>query len=132
MSGGRWNAKGSPMVYCATNISLAVLETIVHFNAAGLPLNRFLVRIDVPDEVWSRAVLLKPHDHVGWDAEPAGKTSIDWGAAWLASRASALAFVPSVITPEECNCLINPCHADVAQLKASKLRRWIYDARIKG
>lgn len=28
MSGGRWNSKGTPVVYCATNIALATLETV--------------------------------------------------------------------------------------------------------
>ena len=41
-----------PVVYAAATASLAALETIVHFGAAGLPLNRFLVRIDVPDDLW--------------------------------------------------------------------------------
>jgi RES domain-containing protein len=118
------------MVYAATNIALAALETIVHFNAASLPLNRYLVQIDVPDDVWNRALTMKPNAHVGWDALPAGKTSIDWGTAWIAGGDCALAFVPSVIAPEEFNCLINPRHADVARLKATKRRKWIYDARL--
>jgi len=131
LSAGRWNAKGTPMVYAATNVSLAVLETIVHFNAASLPLNRFLVRIDVPADLWRQAIALEPAAHVGWDAVPAGKASIDWGTAWSAGGASALAFVPSVVAPEELNCLINPRHGDTARLKATKLRKWIYDTRLK-
>lgn len=52
-SGGRWNRVGRPAVYAASTIALACLETVVHLNAGGLPLNRFLVRIDVPDTIWT-------------------------------------------------------------------------------
>ena len=51
-SPGRWNNTGEAVLYTAPTISLAVLETAAHINDAGLPLNRYLVQIDVPDEVW--------------------------------------------------------------------------------
>jgi len=38
--------------------------------------------------------------------------------------------VPSVIAPEAFNVLINPAHPDIAGVKAQKLRRWLYDARL--
>jgi RES domain-containing protein len=131
-SGGRWNAKGTALVYCATNISLAALETIVHFSSDALPLNRYLVRIDVPEEIWNQAVILDPSKLGGWDALPAGKSSVDWGQKWIKSGASALAIVPSVVVPEDVNCLINPQHADVAKITSTTLRKWLYDGRIKG
>ena len=46
-TGGRWNRPGNPVVYCASTIALAALETVVHLNTKTLPLNRFLVRIEV-------------------------------------------------------------------------------------
>jgi RES domain-containing protein len=39
-TGGRWNAVGIPMVYTSLSRALASLETVVHLNAGGLPLNR--------------------------------------------------------------------------------------------
>lgn len=52
LTGGRWNRKGTPVVYTASTPSLACLEAVVHLGASALPLNRFLVRIDVPDDVF--------------------------------------------------------------------------------
>ncbi len=130
-SGGRWNRPGRPVVYSATSIALACLETVVHLNAAGLPLNRFLVRIEIPDDVWaareSRLVGALP---LGWTAVPEGKVSLDIGDRWLQSATSALLVVPSVIVPEEFNVLINPQHADVLKIKAEKVRPWFYDGRL--
>ena len=45
---GRWNKKGESVLYTATSVALATLETVVHVNPTGLPLNKFLVQIVVP------------------------------------------------------------------------------------
>lgn len=130
-TGGRWNERGTPVVYTSTNRALAALETVVHLNAGGLPLNRYLVEIIIPDDVWGSA---QACDHktapVGWDAEPASKTLSDYGMTWLRSNASLLLRVPSVIVPEEQNVLINPRHPDLAKITTRKVRKWIYDPRM--
>lgn len=130
-TGGRWNAKGNPLLYTSESRALACLETIVHLNSGGLPFNRYLVRIDIPDKVWAAAQVQTPGSlPVGWDAEPAGMVSIDFGNAWLAACGSCLLVVPSIIVPEENNVLINPAHPDHAALKLTKLRKWTYDPRL--
>ena len=130
-TGGRWNEKGVPVVYASESRALACLEAVVHLNAGGLPLNRYLVAVTIPDEIWARARRESASSlAVGWDAEPAGRTSIAFGTGWLRSGASALLVVPSVIVPEECNILINPGHPASAGIAAAKLRRWLYDPRL--
>jgi RES domain-containing protein len=130
-SGGRWNRPKTAMVYASRTRALACLETVVHLGGARpLPLNRYLVEILVPIAVWqARAVW--PSIPVGWDAEPAGKVSLDLGTDWAAAGATALAEVPSVIVPEEHSILINPQHPDAALLTAKKIRKWTYDMRLK-
>ncbi len=54
-TGGRWNEKGAAVVYASENRALACLETMVHLNAGGLPLNRYLVAVTIPDDVWTKA-----------------------------------------------------------------------------
>ena len=124
--GGRWNERGTPAVYTSASIALACLETLVHLGASGLPLNRYLVRIDVDDAVWAERRTLSPSSletlPVGWDALPYGRVSVEAGQQWLAGGASALLAVPSVVVPEEFNILINPRHADAAKLRATKVR----------
>lgn len=131
-SGGRWNRPGMPVLYTASNIALACLETIVHLSGGGLPLNRYLVRIDVPDDVWRSArVLSAATAPVGWDAIPAAKASLDAGDRWLSGpNEPALLSIPSVVVPEEANVLINPAHRDAKRITATKLRRWSYDVRV--
>jgi RES domain-containing protein len=129
LSGGRWNRPGNAVLYCAGNISLAVLETFIHLKAGGLPLNRYLVEFSIPDALWADAIAL-PAPPVGWDAIPTGKVSLDVGDAWLKSNRSALMIVPSVIVAEESNVLINPLHPDTRQVAARKVRKWSYDPRL--
>ena len=118
------------MVYTSVNRALAALETIVHLNAGGLPLNRYLIEITIPDDVWSAAEVIDAASApVGWDAEPASKTSSGFGTRWARSNASLLLLVPSVIVTEESNALINPRHPDIVKVTARKVRKWLYDPR---
>ena len=130
-TGGRWNAVAHAVVYTSITRALACLETVVHLNASGFPLNRYLVEVLVPNAVWAAA---RREDAttvpVGWDAEPASLTSIDFGTGWIAGVSSALLVLPSVIVPEEFNVLINPTHPDAAGITARKVRKWTYDPRL--
>jgi RES domain-containing protein len=131
ITGGRWNRKGVPMIYASTSIALACLETLVHLGGGdSLPLNRYLIRIDVPEGLWNTRTLFDPAAHVGWDAEPPGLVSLDWGTQWAQPARTPLADVPSIVVPEESNVLINSRHADVARLAVLKVRKWTYDPRL--
>jgi RES domain-containing protein len=131
ITGGRWNAKDVPTVYTSLTQSLACLETVVHLGAVGLPLNRYLVKIEVADSVWSQVETVDPAVlAVGWDAEPPARVSIEFGTTWLNSMRSPLLSVPSVIVRDECNVLINPRHPLSAGITAAKIRKWLYDPRL--
>ena len=132
ITGGRWNEVGVPMVYAASSRALACLETIVPLNGGGLPLNRYLVEIVIPDDLMASA---ETHDPmtlaVGWDAEPPGRVSIGMGSRWIRSMRSTVLVIPSVIVPEEQNALINPTHPDAARISFHKRRKWLYDPRLR-
>ncbi len=130
-TGGRWNRKGMSAVYTSSNIALACLETLVHLGAASLPLNRYLVRIDIPPNVWAKRMELSPSDvPVGWDAEPAGMASLDVGDLWLKAQKHPILVIPSVIVPEERNVIINPDHSLSQGIHAQVIRKWLYDQRL--
>jgi RES domain-containing protein len=130
-TGGRWNEAGYPLVYTSETQALACLETVVHLNAGGLPLNRYLVSITIPPPVWAAARTETPGSlPVGWDADPSGRASIQFGTTWIRSMVSALLRVPSVIVPDEYNVLINPLHPDCRTITAVKIRKWLYDPRL--
>jgi RES domain-containing protein len=129
--GGRWNRIGTPALYASESIALACLETVAHLGVGDLPLNRYLVQIEIPEALWVAAEHFAPATHVGWDAIPSGKVSLDFGDAWAVQRRSLLLIVPSVIVPEERNFVINPRHPDSSQLRALKRRRFTYEAILR-
>jgi RES domain-containing protein len=133
ISGGRWNRKGVPVIYTASSVALAALETIVHTDTGAWPLNRYVLEIAIPDTLWASAENIEQQGTLPtvWDAQPAPKETLDFGDSWLVSRRSALLIVPSVIVPQETNILINPNHPDAGQIKIIKTTKFVYDGRIR-
>lgn len=126
---GRWNDEGQPVVYAAPSVSLAVLEAAAHLPDAGLPMNRFLLQIEVADTDWdARTQLRNDNLPAGWSAIPAGQASVAMGAAWLEAASTLLLSAPSVIVPEEHIALINPRHPNARRLTAQVVRRFDYNA----
>lgn len=125
---GRWNEAGQAVVYAAPSISLAVLETAAHVDDAGLPLNRYVVRIEVPPGVWRSRIELDPATlPPTWNAIPSGSTSAQVGSSWLKGVQSALLLVPSVIVPEERVVLINPLHSLASKISSRVERLFDYN-----
>ncbi len=52
ISGGRWNAPGTPLIYTSSSISLAILEAQVHLD--NRLLSKFpalsIILLEIPDE----------------------------------------------------------------------------------
>jgi RES domain-containing protein len=116
------------MLYAAPTVALATLETAAHVNPAGLPMNKFLVRLTVPAATWAaREELDVAKLGPAWKAIPAGATSVNAGSAWLRSGRTALLLVPSVIAPEERCVLVNPAHPDAKGITAAVARAIEYD-----
>jgi RES domain-containing protein len=86
------------------------------------------VEVTIPDALWASAQMASAVSlPVGWDAEPAGRASIEFGADSIHSSTDALLVVPSLIVPEELNVLMNPQHPDRARITAAKVRKLLYE-----
>ena len=130
---GRWNAIGEAVLYAAPTIAMAVLETAAHIDDAGLPQNRFVVRIDVPEKMWRARITLGVDAlPVTWTAIPAGSASVGVGSRWIREGASVLLEVPSVIVPEETVVALNATHPEIERLKATVVRRFDYPRLFRG
>jgi RES domain-containing protein len=126
--GGRWNHKGTPLVYAASSVSLALVEALVHSNM--LPRNMVLVAYDVPDaplpRTWLPASL--PDD---WAHYPFPASTQDLGTAWAAGGAETAIMVPSAVVPLEMNWLLNPRHRAMAKVRAIVLGPFSFDPRLR-
>ena len=117
--GGRWNNPGTPLIYAATHVSLALLEQLVHLGPERLPATLRAFMIDVPDDT--------PPETATSGAEDMTECR-RYGDEWAASRRSAALIVASVIVPSsldpgeiataERNVLLNPKHASAGTWRA--------------
>ena len=103
---GRWHTTGRRIVYCASQLSLAALESLVHIKRSNKlqPFTHY--ELEVPDGLVVNSVDL-PAD---WKTNVVATQA--FGDQWLAARTSALLRVPSVIVDAEFNVLLNPEHPD--------------------
>jgi RES domain-containing protein len=130
--GGRWNSRGTPMVYCSSSLALAAIELFVHLEPAQAPADLVSIsatlpegepgcalnHADLPDEWWTDDVLT------------AERSTRDLGDEWIRSAASLAMSVPSVPIRAEWNVLVNPLHPRVAELKIDPPQRFAFDARM--
>ncbi len=126
--GSRWNPKGTPMVYTACSLSLAALETLVHFSVDTAPLDYLALTIRVPDDGVER--LADAQLPVDWNAMPAPAACRAVGADWVARGESLGLVVPSVVVPSEENLLLNPLHPNFAKVALEKQEPFLFDRRL--
>lgn len=129
-NGARWNRRGQPVLYFATNPSLARLEMANHIPSPRLvPVNYVLAQywLDAAAVVEELSQPLPPD----WDVYPYPASSQLIGGDWLASRRSLGLLVPSVADPMKVDhCMVvNPLHSDISMLKYKKHTPEPYNTR---
>ena len=125
--GGRWNPVGTPAVYAAASVSLAMLETLVH--SSMLPKGYFIMKLEVPfTDIKSISSDRLP---AGWDDWADQAVAQSFGVDHLFKKRSFGLLIPSVVVPEESNLVLNPGHASIRSVVVSTLRSLCFDPRLK-
>lgn len=127
--GGRWNPRGTQVVYLGGTLSLAALETFVHLAPEDARLALVAIEVVVPESVKFTELPTKalPPD---WRNEPPPHATQAIGLDWTRRNEAALLRVPSVIVPREFNYLLNPNHRDFAKLKIRPPIPFGFDSRM--
>jgi RES domain-containing protein len=127
---GRWNEKGVALVYCASTLSLAALECLVHVEATTLPDDLVSIEASLPRGTHTKELLhgALPPD---WRDYPAPAALQALGSAWVQGLESVALWVPSAVIPSERNLLINPAHPDFAKLPRAAPEPFRFDARLR-
>lgn len=126
--GGRWNRKGSSVLYTSENVSLAALEMLVHVELQNLPKNLQILVLKISDEVSIRHIDIKDLPK-NWRDYPAPGKLAEIGTAWLEKKESLILKVPSVVIAQERNVLINPNHPEFENVKIDKISDFEFDDR---
>jgi RES domain-containing protein len=125
--GGRWNHKGTPVIYTAASRALCALEVLA--NADELGDDYISISIEIPDtlSITSMSVADLP---TGWDSNPSLDATRDSGTAWANGLATVVLSVPSAVIPRERNYVLNPAHPDFARIKVSGPEPFYFDDRL--
>jgi RES domain-containing protein len=127
--GGRWNERGTTVVYLGGTLSLAALETFVHLSAADANLEFVSIEAVIPEEV-RISRLPRGRLPANWRTEPPPAETKAIGSGWARGGETLLLQVPSVIVPRESNYLLNPLHPDFPRVKILPPEAFGFDWRM--
>ena len=129
MFGGRWNRRGTRVVYTSSSLSLAALETLAHFDEEEAPDTLVAIPADMPDDVPITRVKLSELV-ANWRATPPPESLAETGTRWAVARHSLVLAVPSAIIPEDLNYLLNPLHAQFKRIRVGRPKPFSFDPRL--
>jgi RES domain-containing protein len=126
--GGRWNSKGTAIIYVSEHESLAALELLVHLTPFS-PSDRYLsFRLEWEDKLTEYFPV--KNLPANWNAEPPTFQTMQVGDEWARAGKSVALAVPSVLSTVEMNFLLNPNHPDFKKVKISKPLEYRFDSRL--
>jgi len=130
---GRWNEKGTPIVYTSASPSLAALETLVHFDPdlePALTLVEIEISAAASIEECADPSRLTPR----WREIPGPTELRVFGTRWAREGRSVGLRVPSAVlgTPitVESNYLLNPAHPDMRAIQVVGRWPFAFDPRL--
>lgn len=125
--GGRWNRKGSPVLYTGESKEIALLEIIVHTPPALIPALDILT-IEIPENSIIEIGLKDVPDN--WTNYPAPEILAEIAENWIDSNKSIALKVPSCIIHTSHNYILNCRHPEYKKVKIRDQRRFQFDRRL--
>ena len=104
--GGRWNSKGTYMLYCSENSSLAYLESLVHFDKLLKPPKLYIIEIDIAND--DSVYILPDTDYPDNWIKLSLLENKQLGDKWMSERKWLGIKLRSAINSFEYNYLLNP------------------------
>ena len=125
--GGRWNKKGSPVLYTGESKEIALLELIVHTPIAVVPALDILT-LTIPDESIFEIELKDLPDN--WANDPVPSILAEIAEEWIASNKSIALKVPSCVIHSSRNYILNCRHPEYHQVKVIEQVGFHFDRRL--
>ncbi len=128
LAGGRWNNKGTALVYTGQTIALCMTEVAVHISFGIIPLDYELITLEIPDK---EIIELKKSDlPPDWKSLPNSYTTQTIGDDFVKKGEFLILKVPSAVVQGECNYLINPLHPKIKKIRIKKTEPFSFDQRL--
>lgn len=129
IAGGRWNSKGTAMVYTSESRALCTTEIAVHTPLGILPLDYVIIAIEIPNTLQVQEI--KPHAlPEDWKSLPHSHSTQELGDAFVSNYKFAVLKVPSAVVQGEYNYLLNPAHRDFKKIKVKLIEPFDFDERL--
>ena len=127
--GGRWNSKGTRMLYAADSRALAKLEVAVNMPLNKLPKNYYMTALILPDHLISDYDVnaLKGKD---WKNNPPIKFTQTEGDEFIVSGNTMAMKVPSSVVEGDYNYVLNPEHKDADKIEIVSSEKFNFDMRL--
>jgi RES domain-containing protein len=126
--GGRWNRKGTPVIYTAASRALCALEILA--NANELASDYIVTPIELLDDL--AVITLTAEDlPAGWSSVQPLTGTADIGTSWAERLQSSVLAVPSALIAQEQNYILNPCHPDFSRIDFLSPEPFHFDDRLR-
>lgn len=129
IAGGRWNSKGTSLLYTAQSRALCSVEIAVHVPFGVLPKNFKLLRIEFPDSAKVKTFSSEklPSD---WKENPHPNSTQQIGDEFAQANEYLVLKVPSAVVQGDFNYLLNPNHSDFEKVKIVDIELFEFDSRL--
>ncbi|HZJ20385.1 MAG TPA: RES domain-containing protein [Pricia sp.] len=129
--GGRWNHKGTRVVYTAASRALAMAETAVQPNFDILPDKYHIAEIEVPDDLPIYKIDLKSiFNGDEWTGPRGLLLTKAWGTYLISRKKYPIIKAPSVVVKGDFNYLLNPHHPEFDRIKIIHTEPFEFDERL--
>ena len=126
--GGRWNKKGTPVLYTGENKEIALLETIVHIPSMLIP-QLALLTLEIPnDSITEIRINELPKNWVNY---PAPAILAEIAESWIRKMETIALKVPSCIIHTSHNYILNCSHPNYFQVMVADQKDFYFDTRLK-
>lgn len=129
IGGGRWNSKGTPMIYTSQSIALATTEIAVHVSLGILPKGYEAITFDIPDSVIVEELEVKSLSS-DWKSIPHSNSTQIIGDGFIQCRNNLILKVPSAVVQGDYNYLINPNHPEINKVLITDIEGYEFDKRL--
>ncbi|MEQ9221232.1 MAG: RES family NAD+ phosphorylase [Cyclobacteriaceae bacterium] len=124
---GRWNMRGTPVLYTGESKEIALLETLVHIPVLSSP-KLDVLTIEIPDSIYEITVKELPSN---WNQYPAPTILSEIGQSWIDDGSTLGLRVPSCIIETSHNIILNCGHPDYAKVKIIDHQNFRFDTRLR-
>jgi len=128
--GGRWNSSYVRVVYASQHQSTAAFEIFIN-NIPFSPEEKYKAfRLEWPDRLTE--ILPMKQWPLNCRRSPPPRETMEIGDRWVKEQRSAILAVPSAISPDDRNFLLNPAHPDFKRIRIARPINYEFDPRLLG